>query len=79
MMIHSHNKIQSRNKKEQTPITHRNMDEFPNIMLSKIRQTQKSNTTQFHLYKYKVQDQAILLRLITLGSMKMTGRWLLGS
>lgn len=55
-MIQSHNKIQYRNKKEQTATTHRNMDEFPNIMLSKIRQTQKSNTTQFHLYKYKVQD-----------------------
>ena len=53
-MVHSHNEMQYRNEKAQTTTTHSNTDKFPNIMLSEIRQTQRSNTTRLHLYK--VQD-----------------------
>lgn len=52
-MVHSHNEMKYRNEKAQTTPTHSNMDKFPNIMLSEIRQTQKSNTTRFHLYKFQ--------------------------
>lgn len=60
-MVHSHNEMKYRNEKAQTTPTHSNMDKFPNIMLSEIRQTQKSNTTRFHLYKFR--DSAMMLKV----------------
>lgn len=79
-MFLSHNEVQYRNKNAQTPTTHRNMDEFPSVMLSEIRQTQKNNATWSHLYKIQTWSRLsydVKRTAVTLGIVIMNGRWLL--